>query len=92
MANKVLRIELGAEQQAIIDRGIEVGRYEDANDVVNEALSLLGEREAEFDDWLREEVQASLADPSPPIPMEEVFERLEVRHAERMKATKRDGQ
>jgi hypothetical protein len=43
----------------------------------------MGERQTEFDDWLREEVRASLADPAPPIPMEEAFKRAHINRTAR---------
>ncbi len=89
MADKTLSIELGDDQRAILQRQLESGRYEDASDVINDALSLLDEHEAEFDDWLRKEVAESLGDKRPPIPMEDVFADLEARHAKRMKAASR---
>ena len=89
MADKALKIELGEDQKAILQRQLESGRYEDASDVVNDALRLLDERDADLDEWLRQEVQESLADKAPPIPMEDVFARLEARHAQRMTAAKR---
>jgi antitoxin ParD1/3/4 len=76
MADKALEIELGDDQQSILERQIELGHYEDANEIVNDAMLQMGERQTEFDDWLREEVRASLADPAPPIPMEEAFKRV----------------
>lgn len=89
MADKALKIELGADERAILERQIELGQYEDANEVVNDALRLMGERQAEFDDWLREEVRASLADPRPPIPMEEAFRRVREHINRRTKGAKR---
>jgi antitoxin ParD1/3/4 len=89
MADKALKIELGDYQQAILDRQIELGNYEDANDVVNDALRQMGERQAEFDDWLREEVRASLADPRPPIPLEEAFRRARANIDRATKGAKR---
>jgi hypothetical protein len=41
----------------------------------DDVLRQIREHQAEFDDWLREEVRASLADLTPPIPMEEAFRR-----------------
>jgi Arc/MetJ-type ribon-helix-helix transcriptional regulator len=89
MADRDLKIELGAHQQAILERQIELGHYEDATQVVNDALSQMGERQAEFDDRLREEVRASLADPSPPIPMDEVFKRVRTHISRTARGAKR---
>jgi antitoxin ParD1/3/4 len=91
MASKAINIELGTRQQAILRQQLDSGRYESASEVMNDALQLMSEREAVFDEWLRQEVQASLADKRPPVPMEDVFERLEARHSRRMRAAKRDA-
>lgn len=89
MATKPLSVELGTKQQAILRRQLDSGRYEDASEVVNDALRLMNERDAVFDEWLRGEVTAAMADKRPPVPIEDVFKRLEARHARRMRATKR---
>jgi antitoxin ParD1/3/4 len=89
MASKAISIELGAKQQAILRQQLDSGRYENANEVMNDALRLMSERDAVFDEWLRGEVAAALADKRPPAPAEDVFKRLEARHNRRVRAARR---
>jgi antitoxin ParD1/3/4 len=88
---KTITVDLG-DMTDSFDARIASGAYDSADELMREALRAL-EREdqgADFDDdFLRKKVEEALADPSPDIPMEEVFERLEQKHAERMKALKR---
>jgi antitoxin ParD1/3/4 len=84
-----LNVELSAKQQAILQRQLESGHYENANEVIDDALRLMNERDAVFDEWLRGEVNAVMADKRAPVPAETVFKRLEARHARRVKAPKR---
>jgi antitoxin ParD1/3/4 len=88
MATKAT-IKLDAKQQAILQHQLETGRYQSANEVIDDALRLVSEREAVFDEWLRNEVMAVMADKRAPVPMEEVFNRIEARHNRRSKAGKR---
>jgi hypothetical protein len=52
----------------------------------NDALRLMSERGAMFDEWLRGEVVAALSDKRPPVPIKDVFKRLEARHNRRVRA------
>lgn len=89
MTGKATRIELDAKQQALLERQLESGRYESANEVIDEALRLMGQRDEVLDDWLRGEVKAALADKRSPVPLNTVFARVEARHARRVKARMR---
>jgi antitoxin ParD1/3/4 len=89
MASKVISVELGAKQQAVLRQQLDSGRYENASEVVNDALRLMSERDAVFDEWLREEVYASIADKRPPAPIDEVFRRVRGKMARAEKAAKR---
>ena len=84
-ASKAIQVDLGA-QQASVQRRVKSGQYSDASDVLRAALRALDREEATLDEVLREEVRASMADKRPSVPAEEVFRRLEARHARRMKA------
>jgi antitoxin ParD1/3/4 len=86
MANKAISVELEAEQEAILQQQLASGRYDSVSAVMNDALRLMSERDAAADAWLRDEVAAVLADASPAIPLDHVFERLEARHRGRVKA------
>lgn len=89
MASKAISIELGARQQAILREQLDSGRYESASEVVSDALRLMSERDAVFDEWLREEVRASVADKRAPAPIDEVFKRVRAKVARTAKAAKR---
>ena len=85
---KPISVDLGPEQ-AILRRQLKTGLYENASEVLRDALKLMDSRETAFDDWLREETQLSLADKRPSVPATDVFRRLEARHTRGMKTTKR---
>jgi antitoxin ParD1/3/4 len=88
-STKAISVELGAKQRAILRRQLESGRYENASEVLGDALRLMESREAIWDEWLRGEVAASIGDKRRPVAMDEVFSRIEARHARRLKAAKR---
>ncbi len=89
-SSKAISIELGAQQESL-QRRLESGLYEDASDVMRAALRALDREEATLDDVLREEVRASMADKRPSVAAEDVFKRLEARHARKVKADRRDA-
>jgi antitoxin ParD1/3/4 len=89
MASKLISIELGAKQQAMLRQQLDSGRYENASEVMSDALRLMGERDAVFDEWLREEVRASIADKRTPTPIDQVFTRVRAKIARTAKAAKR---
>jgi antitoxin ParD1/3/4 len=82
--SKAISVNLGT-QQASLQRNLESGNYENASEV----LRTLDRRDAVVDEWLRQEVKASMADKRSSVPVDEVFRRLESRHAHRTKAAKR---
>ena len=85
----VISVELGPKQRAILHRQLETGHYENASEVLQDALRALDERDAVYDEWLRKKVQASMANKKPNMPAEAAFERIEARHARKVKAAKR---
>jgi antitoxin ParD1/3/4 len=89
MASKVISVELGAKQQAVLRQQLDSGRYENASEVVNDALRLMSECDAVFDEWLREEVRTSIADKRPAAPIDEVFRLVRGKMARAGKAAKR---
>lgn len=89
MASKAISIELGEKQQAILQQQLESGRYDNASEVLNDALRLMRERDAVFDAWLREEVLASVSDKRPAAPIDEAFKRVRARIKRKVKAGKR---
>jgi antitoxin ParD1/3/4 len=89
MASGKATIELNAKQQAMLRQQLNSGRYENANEVIDDALRLVSERDAAFNEWLRSEVALVTADKRPPTPIDAVFKRLEARHERRVKAARR---
>jgi antitoxin ParD1/3/4 len=87
-ASKAIRVDLGA-QRTSLQRHLESGQYEDASDVVRDALRALDRQHAVLDELLREEVRTSMADKRPSAPIDEVFRRVRARIARRAKATRR---
>lgn len=83
---------LSEEQSEFIDAQVEKGGYASASEVVRAGIRALQERDAVIEKWLREEVVPTvdrmIADPSRGIPAEEVFARIQAKHAERMKSGK----
>ncbi len=89
MTSKAISVQLGARQQAILRQQLDSRRYESASEVVGDALRLMSERDAVFDEWLRAEVHASVADKRAPAPIDEVFKRVRAKIVRSSKAKKR---
>jgi|ERR1035438_8300621 antitoxin ParD1/3/4 len=87
-SSKALNIDLGA-QRTLLERRLKSGQYQDVNDVMRHALRALEREDAALDELLRAEVRASMADKRPSVPAEDVFRRIEARHARKTKAAKR---
>lgn len=88
-ANKAISVQLKAQQQAILQRQLDSGHYENASEVFQDALMALDERDAVYTEWLRAKAKASMANKKPSIPAEVVFDQLEARHARKVKVAKR---
>jgi len=85
---KAISVKLGAQQKSL-QRHLESGRYDDASDVVRDALRALDQRDALVDEVLREDVKASIADKRPSTPIDEVFKRARARIARKTKSSAR---
>jgi antitoxin ParD1/3/4 len=86
--SKPITVTLG-KQQPSVDRRVASGNYDSASEVVRAAIRALDREEALLDQVMREKIEASLADPRPDIPAEEVFARLRAHHDEQVKAKSR---
>jgi len=87
--SKPITVTLGT-QQASLEARLKSGAYESASEVMRAALRALDREEAALEEVLRRKVEASLADPRPSVPAEDVFSRLRAHHAGQPSAKKRD--
>jgi antitoxin ParD1/3/4 len=87
--NRPLTITLGDLQDRVRAR-VESGAYTSVSKVMRAAVRALDREEAAINEWLRERVDESLADPSPNIPAREVFRRLRAHHAGQVKTSRRE--
>ena len=90
MANIEKRtVSLPEEHAAFIDQMVASGAYASASEVVRAGLRALQERDAAVERWLREEVapvyDAMQADPARALGVDQVFDRIRARHADRLK-------
>lgn len=80
---------LPTEQSSYIDHLVASGAYGSASEVVRAGIRALQERDAAVERWLREEVapayDAMKADPARGIPIDQVFDAVRARHAQRLK-------
>ena len=81
--SKPITVTLGS-QQASVDRRVASGDYKSASEVIRAALCALDREEATLDQMMAEKIRASLADPRPDIPAEEVFARLRQYHRQQL--------
>ena len=85
---KAISVDLGS-QQASLKRQLESGHYEDASEVVRDALRALDQRDAAYDELLRAKVKASMANRRPGSPIDDVFNRVREKVARKGKAAAR---
>jgi antitoxin ParD1/3/4 len=85
---KAIRVELGP-QRSILQRQLESGLYENASEVLRDALRALDERDAVYDEFLRAKVRASMANKRPNVPIGEAFDRARAAIARKAKAARR---
>ncbi len=85
---ETISITLPDDLMRLIREEVNSGRYASAGDVVHEAMRLWRDREREHNELIgdiRARIDRSLADPRPSRPLNDVFDRLEQRHADRVK-------
>jgi antitoxin ParD1/3/4 len=80
-------ITLPLDLAQAVEGKVRSGDYASVSEVVSDSLHALLERDAAFDQWLRDEVVAGheeyLADPSKGIPAEDILARIKARRAAR---------
>ena len=77
-------VALSENDEMLIRKQLESGRYANAGDVVTAALALLAGESVAFDEWFQDEVPGRLRalrdNPDMGIPLNEVTARIEARH------------
>jgi antitoxin ParD1/3/4 len=85
-------ISLPADQAAFIDAKVQAGDYASVSEVVRAGLRALKERDEAVERWLQDEVapvyDAMRADPGRAVTINDAFENVRARHAERLKDAK----
>lgn len=82
-ANKPISVTLGPFAEKV-ERRVKEGRYASASEVIRDGLRLLDREDALFEEILKAKVAESLADPRPPISLEEMKRRLAEKHEARI--------
>jgi antitoxin ParD1/3/4 len=80
---KPVTVTLG-KMGGLARRLVEEGRYASVSEVMRAGLRALEREEAALDELIKVKVAEALADPRPPIRMEQVFAELRERHLKRM--------
>ena len=83
-----ITVTLG-ELQERVDARVKSGAYSSASEVVRAGLRALDREDEALDEIIRRKIQESLDDPRPDVTLEEVLDRLERKHAKRIKARRR---
>ena len=78
-ANRPISVTLGPFAEKV-ERRMRDGEYASVSEVVRAGLRALEREDELFDEILRIKVQEALADPRPPIALEEAFDRLIAKH------------
>ncbi|MDP4024392.1 type II toxin-antitoxin system ParD family antitoxin [Methylobacterium sp. NEAU 140] len=85
-------IDLGPHFDGFVRDQVDSGRFRDATEVVRAGLKLLEQREADrgtHRDALLREIGEAFDAVGPTLPLDAVFDRLEERHAERVRRNDR---
>ncbi len=77
---KPITVTLG-ELHERVEARVRSGAYSSASEVVRAGLRALDREEEALDEMLRQKIREALDDPRPSIHADEVFERLERKHA-----------
>jgi len=83
-ANKPISVTLGPFAEKV-ERRVAEGRYASASEVIRDGLRALDREDELFDEILKAKVLESLADPRPPISIEELDRSMAEWHAAALK-------
>jgi antitoxin ParD1/3/4 len=83
--SRPMTVTLGDLQKRVEAR-VKSGAYASVSEVMRAAVRALDREDAALNDWVRQRVDESLADPRPSTPARKVFKRLRKHHAEQVKA------
>jgi antitoxin ParD1/3/4 len=86
-ASRPVTVTLG-DLQSKVDKRVKSGAYSSVSEVVRAGLRALDREEEALNDFFREKIRESLDDPRPSLPADEVFERIERKHAARINTAK----
>jgi antitoxin ParD1/3/4 len=85
MAERQFSITLPAEMADVVESKVRAGAYDSVSAVMRDGLRALVDREAELEQWLRDEVISGhgeyLADPSRGVPASDVLGRIRSRRS-----------
>jgi antitoxin ParD1/3/4 len=87
-SSKAIQVDLGP-QRASLQRRLESGQYDDASEVVRDALRALDREDVALDAILRAKVKASMANKRSGAPIDDVFKRVRAKVARKGKAAGR---
>ena len=88
--NEKISITLPSQMVDAIKARVEDGTYASTSEVMRAALRALEREEHILDQVADAKIREAIDDPRPGIPADDVFDRLERLHAERMKSAGRD--
>lgn len=83
-------VSLGSHYEEFVQGQIEQGRFQNASEVIRAGLRMLEDHEmglAERRLELRRQINAAFDDARSSLPADEVFDRIERKHADAMKAS-----
>ncbi|MBM3226427.1 MAG: type II toxin-antitoxin system ParD family antitoxin [Candidatus Tectomicrobia bacterium] len=86
-------INLGEHFEQFIQQQIAHGRYQNVSEVVRAGLRLLEDYEISTEERARQmkaKINEAWDDPRPSVPIDEVFDRLEMLHSQTMEAQRHD--
>jgi len=87
--SRPITVTLGDLQERV-ERRVKSGAYASSSEVLRAAVRALDREETAIDNWLRQRVDESLADPRPSVPARDVFKRLRAHHGHRAKGPRRE--